>query len=313
LTFPREKSQFFLMTQSLDGQRFDIQLNDGAMAGRAWGPADRPIDLVFLHANGFCGSTYASILAPLGDAGAHVVTLDLRGHGQSTLEANPIRQDNWNIHRNDLIAALDQIAPDGAVLAGHSMGGTSSLLVAGARPDLVKALVLVDPVFAPQGFYFYAKLPWVFPYWRTHFPMAKAALKRRASFPDRATALTAYTGRGAFKSWREPFLADYLEDGLTQQGDGFRLSCEPAFEAACFAGQRHNPWKALKSVVAPITVLRGEKFSTLRENAAHELERRGATLTTVPGTSHFIPMEKPYVVRAALEQSLALEMKEITI
>ena len=32
------------------------------------------------------------------------------------------------------------------VLAGHSMGGTSSLLAAGRAPERVKSLVLFDPV-----------------------------------------------------------------------------------------------------------------------------------------------------------------------
>ena len=56
----------------------------GAMAMVDLGPRERPVDIVFSHANGFNGRTYRSILAPLA-ADLRVLSLDLRGHGASTL------------------------------------------------------------------------------------------------------------------------------------------------------------------------------------------------------------------------------------
>jgi pimeloyl-ACP methyl ester carboxylesterase len=283
----------------------------GAVGGRQWGAG--PVALVFLHANGFCGSTYAPILAPLAAQmpGRSVVALDLRGHGRTTLEADPLKQDRWTIHRDDMAAALAGLPggadPRGLVLAGHSMGGTTSILLAGSGAGvLLRRLVLFDPVFAPRPFYLYAKAPWVFGLWRSHFPMAANARRRRRTFPDRAAALAAYTGRGAFKSWQPAFLEGYLQDGLTAQEDGsFRLSCDPEFEASCFAGQRHDPHGALRRARVPVTVFKAQRGSTCRDGTLARIAPPGSRVEEMAGTSHFLPMERPDLCGAALLEALS--------
>jgi pimeloyl-ACP methyl ester carboxylesterase len=285
--------------------RLNVKIGSGTMTGLRWGPLDHEDEapaLVFFHANGFCASTYRGLLSGLALAtGACVTALDLRGHGRSQLPANPDHQDSWNRHARDIAEVLALIAPNGAVLAGHSMGGTSALLASARVPHLVKGLCLFDPVLAPLGFYLYARLPWVFENWRKNFPMARSAAKRRAVFPSREQAIAAYTGRGAFKSWPAQTVADYCEDGFSDQPDGtVTLSCAPAFEAACFAGQRHNPHAALRIIKWPARLLRGEKGSTTIGLLTKKLERSGIKVETVAGTSHFLPMEKPEFCQAAM-------------
>ena len=51
--------------------------------------------------------------------------------------------------RDDLLALLAAACEAPVVLAGHSMGGTSSLLAAAAEPARVRALALFDPVVMP--------------------------------------------------------------------------------------------------------------------------------------------------------------------
>jgi pimeloyl-ACP methyl ester carboxylesterase len=285
--------------------RLSLTISSGVMAGLDFAPdgsAETSPSLVFLHANGFCASTYRSLLKEVCEAtGRRVVGLDLRGHGRTELPAHPDLQDNWNQFARDIVEALEVLAPQGCVLAGHSMGATSALLAAARAPHLVKGLCLFDPVFGPTGFYLYARLPWVFANWRKHFPMARAAGNRRAEFASREAAVAAYIGRGAFKSWPQAIIADYCQDGFRDLPDGrVTLSCAPAFEAACFAGQRHNPHAALRSIAWPTRLLRGEKGSTTLALLTSKLERHGIKVETVPGTSHFLPMEKPDVCIAAM-------------
>ena len=214
---------------------------------------------------------------------------------------NPNQQDNWNRHAKDISEALAKLAPQGAVLAGHSMGATSALLASARVPHLVKGLCLFDPVLAPATFYLYAKLPWVFDNWRKNFPMARAAGKRRATFASREAAVAAYTGRGAFKSWPIQTLIDYCQDGFRDLPEGgVTLSCAPAFEAACFAGQRHNPLAALRNIGWPARLLRGGRHSTTMALLINKLERSGIAVETVSDTSHFLPMERPDVCQAAM-------------
>jgi pimeloyl-ACP methyl ester carboxylesterase len=286
-------------------ERLSLEVSDGVMAGLKWTCADGPDDapaLVFLHANGFCASTYRGLLSGLcTQTGRTIVALDLRGHGRSRISDNPDQQDNWYRHAKDISDALALLAPKGVVLAGHSMGGTSALLASARVPHLVKGLCLFDPVLGPAGFYFYAKMPWVFNNWRKNFPMGRAASKRRAVFASREAAVSAYTGRGAFKSWPEQTIIDYCDDGFTDLPDGsVTLSCAPAFEAACFAGQKHNPLAALRAIKWPARLLRGGRHSTTVALLINKLERSGVSVETVPDTSHFLPMERPDVCQAAM-------------
>lgn len=289
-------------------RRFHVEVDGGRLAGIAFGDPVRSADSVFLHANGFNAITYQSILAPLG-LRAHVAALDLRGHGRSTAPANPSRHRGWNIYRDDIIAALEQIAPKGTVLAGHSMGATTALLVAGKRPDLVTGLVLVDPVLLAPSLYRWSHFPGFPDMMKANSAMSRGARKRRREFDSPEKALESLKGRGAFKSWREPFLEDYLTDGLTidRETEKFLLSCTPEWEAANFGGQCHRPWSAVRKVQCPIVLIRAEKNSTCPSSSvARFMKLKPMTVVMEPsGTSHFIPMERPYVVRDAISEFLA--------
>ena len=122
-----------------------IRLADGDMAALDFGNPERPVDVVFSHANGFNGLTYRSILAPLA-AGLRLLVIDQRGHGSSTLPADPEGRTSWYDLRDDLAALLDQLDGPPVILAGHSMGGAASIMAAALRPERVRSLVLFDPV-----------------------------------------------------------------------------------------------------------------------------------------------------------------------
>jgi pimeloyl-ACP methyl ester carboxylesterase len=72
------------------------------------------------------------------------VALDLRGHGRSEQPKN----GDYTIAgmAGDVAAVADTLGLDRFVLVGHSMGGGVALTYAGAHPDRVAGLVLVDPI-----------------------------------------------------------------------------------------------------------------------------------------------------------------------
>jgi pimeloyl-ACP methyl ester carboxylesterase len=72
------------------------------------------------------------------------VALDLRGHGRSERPKN----DDYTIAgmAGDVAAVADSLGLDRFVLVGHSIGGGVALAYAGAHPDRVAGLVLVDPI-----------------------------------------------------------------------------------------------------------------------------------------------------------------------
>lgn len=277
-------------------RRRSIAVPGGTMAGLEFGPAERPLDVVFLHANGFCASTYRGILAPLADR-LRILAVDQRGHGRTTLPATPYATNVWRGYSDDLLALLDALDERPTVLSGHSMGGTACFLAAADRPDAARRLVLFDPVIiTPERAALLGEEG------MRSSPLAQGALRRRASFAGREAAFEAYRGRGAFKTWTDDMLRDYLADGLVEAGDdGFRLACAPEWEAANFSTPSPDAVGGIPRIRASIRILKAEHASTAQFDI-HEpaVLAAGATIETVPGTSHFLPMERPGLVRDAL-------------
>jgi pimeloyl-ACP methyl ester carboxylesterase len=280
-----------------DARRFTLALPDGPMAGLAFGDQTRPVDAIFLHATGFNASTYRQGLSAAARQ-LHVLALDQRGHGLSGLATDPETLSSWSPFAQDLIHALDALdLTRPVVLSGHSMGGAVSTLAAAELGERVKGLVLVDPVFmrAPQGMNL------------ADSPLVVGARRRRRDFASKAAALEAYLGRGAFRSWPAEAVADYVEDGFRPVGDGVTLTCAPEWEAAIFqVSTRRDPRPALDALTCPVSILRAEFASTCILDGAVYVdpfpERR---MTTVAGSSHFLPMEQPDLIASALIEACA--------
>ncbi len=305
-------------------RRFRHAYDGGEFAGVEFGDPIKDVSALLLHATGFNAMTYQSLLAPLG-LRARLVALDLRGHGRSTMPAKT-NFASWRHHRDDVIHWIEKHAPNGLVLTGHSMGACVALLVAGKRPDLVKGLVLVDPVILPPRIYRFNHL---MPFSRLlmrRLEMAKMARRRRSDYASVDEARASYKGRGAFATWREPFLDDYLLDAFERTDDNphdsedqtWSLLCTPKMEAATFGAQRNRPWGALRRVKkagVPLIILRPEKKAVLSAEEAKRILRRypRAVVKTVRGTTHFLPMEAPYAVREELSAMISLLVEGFAI
>ena len=88
-----------------------IPQRGGETTAYEFGPADRPIDIVFSHANGFNARTYRTILEPLSDS-LRVLMVDQRGHGLSRLPADASKpRDSWRDVGEDLTAVIDGSGP----------------------------------------------------------------------------------------------------------------------------------------------------------------------------------------------------------
>lgn len=77
-----------------------------------------------------------------------VVALDLRGHGRSNTPDHGFAPADY---ADDVTALLRRLSAPPAILVGHSMGALISSLIVDRTPDLVYALVVVDPPYGNQG------------------------------------------------------------------------------------------------------------------------------------------------------------------
>lgn len=281
----------------LIGRRYSVPISSrgGAIAGLEFGDADRPVDIVWSHANGFNARTYSRILERL--TGKRVLALDLRGHGLTALPTDLDGRDGWRQFADDLLAVLEAMDLRDVVLAGHSLGATTSLLAADLDPSRIRTLVLFEPVLLLPP----AQAGCATGTRADPSRLEQGALKRRRLFASRAEAEDSYRGRGAFRTWPDAILSDYVADGFRDRQDGtVELACAPEWEASNFSVSRAIDADALlRRCPIPTLILRGSLESTC-EVALSEGRDGLVAARTIPDASHFLPMERPELVVDAL-------------
>lgn len=97
---------------------------------------------VFFH--GFLGGPVngESLAKKLSDDGWRVLVPYLPGHGKSF---DIPQKYGFRDLAETMVEFLNKTVPEGAVLAGHSLGGALAWEIAARKPKLVKKLILVDP------------------------------------------------------------------------------------------------------------------------------------------------------------------------
>ena len=121
-------------TTRVSGLTAVLAVDDGGSGG---------LPVVFVHSLAGNSTHWSKQLEHLRRT-RRAVALDLRGHGRSERPRN----GDYTIAgmAGDVAAVVDTLGLDKFVLVGHSMGGGVALEYAGAHPDRVAGLVLVDPI-----------------------------------------------------------------------------------------------------------------------------------------------------------------------
>lgn len=176
-----------------------------------------------------------------------VVAIDMRGFGQSGWSAG--HDYGLRTLAADVVAVLDGLGWDRAVLVGHSMGGRVCLLTADWYPHRVAALVCLDfaPDLAPDGRRRVAnsigRQPDV-------FASVDEALAFHGCDPDLPAEAPM---RLRFEAFLKP-----VAGGWQLRRD---LHYRDKFRAVLESGRREpeaaDPWAALKALELPVLVVRG--------------------------------------------------------
>jgi len=96
--------------------------------------------VLLIHGFPLCRKMWQPQIGPLVAAGYRVVTPDLRGYGDSAPERFPLRMEDYAA---DLVALLDELAIDRAVIGGFSMGGYVLMSLLERYPERVKAALFM--------------------------------------------------------------------------------------------------------------------------------------------------------------------------
>jgi pimeloyl-ACP methyl ester carboxylesterase len=108
------------------------------------GPASGP-PVVLMHGFPYDMHAYAEVAPLLAHAGCRVIVPAMRGYGDTRfLKADTLRSGQQAAFGADLLALLDALAIDRAVLAGYDWGGRACCIVAALWPERVIGLVSLD-------------------------------------------------------------------------------------------------------------------------------------------------------------------------
>jgi pimeloyl-ACP methyl ester carboxylesterase len=108
-----------------------------------YGSGDRWV--VLLHGLLIPRRMHQPLARALAAEGLHVVTLDLLGHGRSDQPADPLVY-SMTAFAEQVVALLDHLGADRAVVGGTSLGANVALETADLAPERVAGLVVEMPV-----------------------------------------------------------------------------------------------------------------------------------------------------------------------
>ena len=97
--------------------------------------------VVLSHGMGDRRQAYRFLVPPLVEAGYRVAAADMRGHGESSVGWASITRTDV---ANDLIALIRRLGGP-AVIVGHSLSGGSATIAAAREPELIQAIVEINP------------------------------------------------------------------------------------------------------------------------------------------------------------------------
>ncbi|MCU6498272.1 alpha/beta hydrolase [Rugamonas sp. A1-17] len=255
--------------------------------------------LHFAHANSYPAGVYRQFFALLADD-FDIQALDMHGHSPRY----PV-SDGWPALVDEYINELISRYDEPVILVGHSLGGMLSLMVAHARPDLVRCVVMLDaPVVAG----------WRALFWRlikmsgnaNRVPPAKFSIRRRNVWPDAQAAYQHFAGKDLFAAWAPGVLEDYMASGLKPHPDGVQLRFTREVETSIYASLPHHLPKLVRGrFPAPIGFIGGtDSWETSQSGLGHTQALVGKYFRIVPG-GHLFPMESPAVAAEATREMIA--------
>lgn len=257
------------------------------------------------HANGFPPGTYRPLVETLTDR-YHVIGLPARPLWPGS---RPEEMADWHTLADDLVQGLEALGLSGVIGVGHSMGGVATLWAAVRRPDLFRAVVLLDPVILPPRRLFLMRILRRLGM-KVPSDLVRGALRRRRTWPDRETCYDYLRSRPFFATWTEESLRAYVEAGTRERsGGGVELAYPPEWEAHIFATTPTDVWRDVPCLGVPTLVIRGKCSRTFLPQAQRRMERvlPGARFVVIPEAGHMVPMERPAEVGAAIREFLGLD------
>lgn len=244
-----------------------------------WDGKGKPILCIHgITANCRCWDVMASSLSPV----HRVMAMDLRGRG---LSDSPDSGYSIAHHCDDILALLDDLHLEKAVIMGHSLGAFISVVFGAEHPERVDRIILVDGGGKLSDIQM-AKV----------FAGIKPSLDRLGRvFPSFEAYLDLMKTAPFFKSWT-PALETYYRYEIEELDSGVRSRIDPAH----IQEERENLGRVdvsqfYEKISCPLLILRAtegmvaEDDLLLPQDVVETMVRkiRHARYVDIPGTNHY--------------------------
>jgi 3-oxoadipate enol-lactonase len=233
------------------------------------------LPVIFLHGFPFNHTIWSPVVEKMKDE-VQIILPDLRGHGQS-----PVTEGVYTMRlmAEDIIALMDSLSVERAVLVGHSMGGYIALNLAGAYPARLAGLALVASHSAADT------------------PERKMARLNTAREVLKH-GVYKYADVNASKMTNKPELVSYIYEMM--------MKTSPIAVAAALNGmaERQDSMDILSRVTVPALIMVGGADSHISLELATTMEKlltRG-WLVKIPDAAHVPMLENPEAVADNLLQ-----------
>ena len=252
--------------------------------------------LQFSHANGFPASCYAAMLGKLAPR-YRIGAIEAIG----TDPRFPVTE-GWPLLVRQLIDTLERSYGGEPVFGvGHSLGAYLTFLAAARRPELFRAIVMLDaPVIGAVrgGLLGAVKRIGIV----DRVTPAGATRDRRSRWESLAEAERHFRTRRLFRNFTPECLRDYVRFGLTERDGALHLKIDPAIEYSVYRTIPHGMHRYLKHLRVPAGFIGGSDSDVVKRTGLGPM-RGSFELMKLPG-GHLFPFEHPReAARAIIEMA----------
>lgn len=253
----------------------------------------------FAHANSFPARTYERLFSCLADD-FEINYLERHAHNPRF----PV-SEGWRHLAGELREEIEnRYGGEPVVGVGHSLGGILHFLVAVEKPELYRAVVLLDaPIISRlsgAGLKFLRKTNLI-----ERLPLVRATNFRRAVWKTKDEALEHFRQKEKFNAFDESVLRDYVRHGTVTDEKGIRLFFEPQIEAEIYRTIPHDFSKYRGKLRVPAAYIGGTGSREARLARLGFMRRNFPFRFYFTAGSHLFPLEKPQetarLIKLALE------------
>ena len=252
-----------------------------------WGNAEAP-PVVMIH--GLTGNAHAfGLLAPHFAARYHVISVDVRGRGDSDWAADGDYSNDAYVA--DLEGLRQVLGLARFSLVGTSMGGRISLTYAGAYPERVERTVLNDigPEVDPRG----------------GSRIASSSRDAVTTFAEIEEVMAWHrenrVGFAAMSDAQQRAAASHAVKGLP--GGGYTWKMDPAVRSDPRRPDPEASWNLARRIPGPVLLVRGGASDLLSPDIARRMvaEMQDCRMVEVPGVGHAPTLMEPEAFGPVME------------